>query len=107
AFAKHKILVIRIAFSKVFLLANADTSQICVAVSKWAGTDGSDAAHEDKTPPRSCDLSAHDGSVACGTLRPSTPSYGSCSAVVVNPRTGWGQPGSRPVDELHFRPGRG
>ena len=39
-------------FSKVFALANTDNSQICVAVSKWAGTDSSDAAHQDTTPPK-------------------------------------------------------
>ena len=49
---KAKNFVIRIVFSKVFALANTDKSQICVAVSKRAGTDSSDAAHQDKTPPR-------------------------------------------------------
>ena len=44
--------VIRIVFSKVFSLANTDNSQICVAVSKWAGTDSSRAVNQDETLPK-------------------------------------------------------
>ena len=43
-------------FSKVFSLENTDESQICVSVIKRAGTDSSDAAHQDTTPPTSCDV---------------------------------------------------
>ena len=52
AWAKLQNFVIRIVVSKVFALANTDKSQICVAVSKWAGTDSSRAANQDKTPPK-------------------------------------------------------
>jgi len=43
-------------FSKVLSLENTDESQIYVSVSKRAGTDSSDAAHQDTTPARPCDL---------------------------------------------------
>jgi hypothetical protein len=37
-------------FSKLFALADTDNPQICVAVSKRAGTDSSEAAHQYATP---------------------------------------------------------